>query len=147
MSAVTPAFIRVVRIGVGPEQVFAALTTLEGLAGWWTPLVSGDPAAGGTLVFRFAGLDEHIVMVVDELAPPRRVVWRCGEHTGHPEWHGTEITFALEPGEDGSCVLRLHHAGLLPRMQCYEVCASGWESFMASIARFAETGRGTPFSG
>ncbi len=36
------------------EAVFDALTTLDGLAGWWTSLVTGTPTAGGTIEFRFA---------------------------------------------------------------------------------------------
>ncbi len=41
-------------------DVFAAVTTLEGLRGWWTTLVKGSPASGGELRFDFEGVDEHI---------------------------------------------------------------------------------------
>ena len=35
------------------DEVFAALTTIEGLAGWWTTDTTGDGDVGGTLRFRF----------------------------------------------------------------------------------------------
>ena len=43
------------RIGVAssPEDVFAALTTVDGLTGWWTEETTGDGDLGGTLQFRF----------------------------------------------------------------------------------------------
>ena len=53
----------------GPiRRVFEALTTLDGLAGWWTPSVTGTPTAGGETTFGFG--DERVVM---STAPtPRR---------------------------------------------------------------------------
>jgi uncharacterized protein YndB with AHSA1/START domain len=39
------------QFGFARERVFDALTTLEGLAGWWTSLVSGTPTAGGKVEF------------------------------------------------------------------------------------------------
>ena len=44
------------RIGVtsSPEDVYAALTTIDGLAGWWTEDHEGDADAGGVIEFRFA---------------------------------------------------------------------------------------------
>ena len=44
------------RIGVersSPQQVYDALTTLEGLSGWWTERTSGQTSPGGVLEFRF----------------------------------------------------------------------------------------------
>jgi uncharacterized protein YndB with AHSA1/START domain len=127
------------------ERVFEALTTLDGFAGWWTPIVSGAAMTGGELEFGFAGLDERIVMRVEETTRPSTVVWTCLAHTGHPEWEGTSIVFELEPGEDTSGVLAFRHIGLLPRLSCYETCESGWEHFLTSLLEYTEHGKGSPF--
>jgi uncharacterized protein YndB with AHSA1/START domain len=127
------------------EQVFDALTTLDGLAGWWTPIVSGNPIRGGEIRFGFAGLDEEIVMRVDEAKHPSTVIWSCLTHTGHPEWEGTRILFQLEPNGDGAGLLRFRHIGLTTRLSCYETCESGWEHFLASLLDYAEHGTGNPF--
>jgi uncharacterized protein YndB with AHSA1/START domain len=39
------------RVGIAapPARVYEALTTTEGLSGWWTRIVEGDPTHGGTL--------------------------------------------------------------------------------------------------
>jgi uncharacterized protein YndB with AHSA1/START domain len=148
MSASDPRdFARELTIPVPPRRVFAALSTLEGLAGWWTPLVAGSPTQGGTLTFRFAGLAEEITMRVATITPPTHIAWTCERHTGHPEWAGTTITFDLEPAGQTGSLLSLRHEGLLPLLNCYDTCASGWEKFLTSIAAYAESGHGRPFRG
>jgi len=56
-----------------PEKVYAALTTVEGLAGWWTEDTKGGADhVGGVVEFRFppvGGFDMEVV----ELRPSERV--------------------------------------------------------------------------
>jgi uncharacterized protein YndB with AHSA1/START domain len=127
------------------ERVFDALTTLEGLAGWWTSLVSGTPTAGGKVEFAFAGLDEKIVMRVEEATRPSTVIWTCLAHTGHPEWQRTTIVFELAQGEDDAGLLRFRHIGLTPVLSCYETCENGWDHFLDSLLSYAESSEGSPF--
>jgi hypothetical protein len=85
-------------------------------------------------------------MRVDEAAEPELVVWTCLENSGHPEWEGTRIIFELDDNEHEASLLRFRHEGLIPRLDCYLVCESGWDHFLVSIADYAETGQGSPFS-
>lgn len=129
------------------RDVFRSLTTLQGLRGWWTPLVTGSPRVGRALRFKFKGLAEHIDMRVEESVAPTRVAWTCKVHTSLPEWSGTRISFDIEAVGADRCKLRLEHAGLVPALECYEDCSLGWDHFLKSIALYAETGRGLPFGG
>ena len=75
------------RIGVrtsSTDDVYAALTTIDGLAGWWTTETRGDAGLGGTIEFRFppGGFDMEVV----ELTPGELVRWRVTD--GPPEWIG-----------------------------------------------------------
>jgi uncharacterized protein YndB with AHSA1/START domain len=126
------------------ERIFDALATLDGLAAWWTPIVRGTPTTGGEIELRFSGLDEKIVMRVNEARRPSAVVWNCLTHTGHPEWEGTKIVFELTKDEQ-SAVLKFRHFGLSPTLSCYETCESGWEHFLTSLLNYAERGEGNPF--
>ena len=76
------------RIGIegSAARVYAALSTPDGLAGWWTEQVSGGPQVGGVLQFRFGNQGGSDMRVV-ELSPNSRVVWDCV--AGAPEWIGT----------------------------------------------------------
>lgn len=125
-------------------KVFSALTTLRGLRGWWTPNVSGSPA-GGEVVFRFSGLNEEIIMRVDRASPSSEVGWTCIRHDSLPEWAGTTVTFLLQSTGLTQCVLRFRHAGLTPRLECYDECEAGWIHFLASLRAYVEHGRGRPF--
>lgn len=129
------------------RDVFRSLATLEGLRGWWTPLVTGSPNAGGALRFKFKGLAEHIDMRVDESLELVRVAWTCKVHSSLPEWSGTRISFDIEAMGADRCRLRLKHMGLVPTLECYADCSLGWEHFLSSIALYAETGKGLPFGG
>ena len=44
------------------DDVYAALTTVEGLSGWWADNTQGDSAVGGVLQFRFdaGGIDTKV---------------------------------------------------------------------------------------
>jgi uncharacterized protein YndB with AHSA1/START domain len=41
------------------ETVFRAISSLDGLRSWWTPLVSGSAEVGGDIRFAFDGMDEQ----------------------------------------------------------------------------------------
>src|SRR5476651_2910867 len=56
------------------NDVYTALTTLDGLRGWWTTDTQGDSKAGGTIAFRFGG--GGFDMKVLELQPAKRVLWQ-----------------------------------------------------------------------
>jgi len=124
--------------------VFAALTTLDGLGGWWIADVSGDPSEGGEVTFRFD--DDHVTMAVEHVEPASLVVWRCTESTKFSEWIGTGVWFDLRDrdGSGSATVIRFRHVGLVPSCDCYELCASGWDHFMRSLVSFAEGKGGYP---
>ena len=79
-----------------PEKVYDALTTVEGLAGWWTEDTKGSGDLGGVLAFRFpvGGFDMEVV----ELRPAERVAWRVVD--GPEEWVGTTVGWDLRQNGD-----------------------------------------------
>lgn len=126
-----------------PEAVFAALTTLEGLAGWWMPDVSGSADAGGDVTFLFDG--EHVTMRVVYTEAPSLVVWQCTESTRFPEWVGNSIWFDLQPRDASSTSITFTQVGLLPGCDCYGVCANGWDFYTGSLAAHAAGTGGRPY--
>ncbi|HLG68495.1 MAG TPA: SRPBCC domain-containing protein [Acidimicrobiales bacterium] len=125
-----------------PEKVFAARTTLGGLAGWWTPAVAGSAERGGEVTLGFG--DERVVLRVEEALPASRVVWRCLEHARFPEWDGTRLSFDLAP-QDAATLVGFEHAGLVPALDCYPDCSAGWAHYLGSLAALVTTGRGMPW--
>lgn len=141
-----PDFARSIAFNASRSRVFDAIATLAGLRRWWTSITGGSPARGGQLRFEFKGMDECIIMQVDETSRPDRVYWTCVMHTGLSEWCGTKITFDLVELSAETCELHFRHIGLKPKLVCYDDCRQGWEHFLASLLAYVERGRGTPFS-
>lgn len=129
------------RIGVKgtPDQVVEALTTVEGLAGWWTEDTRGDADPGGVLQFRFipGGFD----MKVLDVQPREHVVWEVID--GPEEWLGTEIRFELKE-EDGFTIVLFSHLGWREPVEFMHHCSTKWAIYLMSLKQLVETGSGAP---
>jgi uncharacterized protein YndB with AHSA1/START domain len=132
-----------ITIGASPDEVFDALTTREGLSGWWGP-VKGDPTAGGEFTFRPMVQIEKL-MRVDSSDRASLVQWTVLECEFLPEWPGTTIRFALSPDGEGGTRLAFEHIGLTQQFDCFEICDAGWQQSLSSLVSYVQTGKGNPF--
>jgi uncharacterized protein YndB with AHSA1/START domain len=123
-----------------PQKVYDALTTVEGLADWWTEDTKGrGDVVGGELAFRFlaGGFDMEVV----DLRPNERVVWRVVD--GPEEWIGTTIDWQLRQDGDYTIVL-FKHEGWREPGEFMHHCSTKWGSFLMSLKSLVETGEGAP---
>jgi uncharacterized protein YndB with AHSA1/START domain len=124
------------------DDVFDALTTLHALGAWWTP-VEGSGLAGGELTFTF-GPGSTAVMRVDAAERGVGVVW-TNIACMMDDWVGTSIHFDLKATPSGGTELKFRHAGLTPKLECYNDCKSGWDHFIpTSLRDYVESGTGHP---
>jgi uncharacterized protein YndB with AHSA1/START domain len=134
------------RVGIkaSMDKVNGALTTREGLAGWWTTDTSGDPKAGGMLEFRFTADGKELGVFdikVIEVVPGKRVLWQVID--GPPEWVGTTIRFDLKQEGDYVIVL-FRHEGWKEPVEFMHHCSTKWGIFLMSMKSLVETGTGQP---
>lgn len=133
---------RTLEIPARADAVYDALTTLDGLAGWWAP-VTGSPNAGGELSFTFGEIEQKVIRV-EAAARPSIVTWRVLSSKLHgDEWVGTTITFVIT-GTSGASTLHMRHEGLTPKLVCYSDCYAGWDYFLQSLRDYVVSGKGTP---
>nr|AGS49311.1 Aha1 domain protein [uncultured bacterium esnapd2] len=133
------------RVGVtaSPKEVYDALTTLDGLAGWWTRDTTGDSAVGGVIRFRFenapppSGFDMK-VLATD---PAERVLWEVVDGPG--EWVGTRVRFDLKQ-EDEYTIVLFGHEGWAGVNEFMHHCSTKWAAFLMSLKKLVETGTGEP---
>jgi uncharacterized protein YndB with AHSA1/START domain len=123
------------------EKVFEAVTTRDGVAGWWTSENSTTGEVGGHAEFTF-GDRYHNRMRILQMEPGRRVEWECLE--GDPEWVGTTIVFDLEP-LDGATRVRFGHNGWQDETDFFAICNFHWGFYMQSLKEYCEGGKGKPF--
>jgi len=122
------------------DDVYKALTTREGLAGWWTTNTQGESnKVGGVIEFRFgAGV---IDMKVLELQPAKRVLWEVV--AGPEEWIGTKVSFELR--QDGAwTIVVFKHQGWKEPVEFMHHCTTKWGVFLLSLKSLLETGKGAP---
>lgn len=137
------------RVGIKAttDQVYQALATPEGVAGWWTRDSRGDTEVGGNLSFRFSAEGVEIggfQMEILELDPSRRVRWRVLEGPG--EWIGTTLDFDLKQEGDYAIVL-FKHEGWKEPVEFMHHCSTKWAIFLMSLKSLVETGKGAPSPG
>lgn len=123
------------------EKIYNAITTEEGLSGWWTPDTKARPEVGSVACFAF-GPDYFKEMKITELEPFNKVKWLCLK--ANEEWLGTTITFELKPHAKGT-VLSFHHDGWKEYTPGFASCSYDWAIFLRSLKFLCETGKGFPF--
>jgi uncharacterized protein YndB with AHSA1/START domain len=135
------------RIGIKAPvaKVYAAVSTVAGVAGWWTKETSGDAQLGGSMkvVFRSKAGAEIGQMAFElvKLTPDQEVVWRFT--SGPEEWIGTDATFTLsQQGE--YTILLFGHRNWREAVEFTAHCSMKWAVFLLSLRQLVETGSGDP---
>ena len=121
------------------DDVYAALTTIEGLSGWWATDTTGQTEVGGILEFRFepGGFDMQVL----ESNPAESVLWEVT--AGPAEWIGTTVRWDLKQEGDYAIVLFAHEGWKEPVEFMYH-CSTKWATFLVSLKQLIETGTGSP---
>jgi len=135
------------RVGIKApvSKVYAALSTIDGLAGWWTRETTGSSKVGSNIAFRFHTPDGAEIggfeMEVLELAPDQKVRWRV--KAGPDEWVGTDIEFSLSRQDDYTIVL-FGHRRWREEVEFTAHCSTKWATYLLSLRELVETGKGKP---
>src|SRR4051812_11666987 len=123
------------------QNVYSALTQIEGLSNWWTTETSGESKAGGVVEFRFSTFGVN-KMLVKELKENETVAWQCVD--GPPEWIGNRISFKLDDNA-GKTRVRFVHDDWKEANDFYASCCFSWGRYMESLRQFCQTGIGEAF--
>jgi len=123
-----------------PDQVYDALTTVDGLAAWWTTDTQGDSAPGGTIQFRSGHTGGFDMKVLNQ----RPNEWvECEVTEGPEEWIGTHVSFDLKQ-EDEYTIVLFKHEGWREPIEFMSHCSTKWATFLMSLKQLVETGNGAP---
>ncbi len=123
------------------DKAYKALTTIEGLAGWWTDDTRGESKVGGVIHFQF-GERGFFDMKVLELQASARVLWQVVD--GPEEWIGTKVSWELRQEKDYIIIL-FKHVGWKEPIEFMHHCSTKWGIFLMSLKSLLETGKGAPY--
>jgi len=138
------------RIGIRAsiEKTYEALSTVEGVAGWWSTHTEGNSEIGKTFSSRFLSPQGQemgsMKIEVVNLESSKKVHWKFLD--GPAEWIGTEVVFELQFDNDMTIVL-FHHLNWAEEVEFKAHCSMKWAVFLLSLRQFAETGSGNPSPG
>lgn len=127
-------------VSATPDRIWPALTTAEGVGGWWTlgdAILVGDFGEAG--VFRFQSRGVAIRLSVAGFDRPRHLAWRPIEANAPGGWIGTMISFDLAPDGDATR-LRFAHRGFAADDEGYRRVHAGWAHYLGRLKQFVETG-------
>jgi uncharacterized protein YndB with AHSA1/START domain len=135
-----PDILHKISINAPRERVYAALSTVDGLASWWTSTTSGESEPGKTLEFHFG---KHVCkMRVEALEGGKHVAWECTDAS--PDWNGTKLSFDLSE-DAGRTTLLFGHRAWREANAFFASCSMKWATFLLSLREYVESGSGRPF--
>ena len=133
-----------ININAPADKIYRALTTEEGIRGWWTTDVKMDGQAGGKAIFGFENHSIVFQMRIDELKASSLVRWTCVENNS-PDWIGTSQEFLLEPQTDAGVLLKFCHGGWKSGGDHCYYCNTTWGHLLVTLKRYAEEGVKNPY--
>ena len=135
------------RVGIKTpiSDVYRALSTTDGIAGWWTKETTGVSTPGGRIDVSFSRPSGErmggMTMEVMALEADRLVQWRF--RSGPAEWIDTDATFQLSQ-EGNYTIVHFGHRNWREAVEFTEHCSTKWATFLMSLKAFVETGKGRP---
>jgi uncharacterized protein YndB with AHSA1/START domain len=123
------------------DRIFQAISTAEGLKGWYTPHVEGEVGKSREATFRFTGREPFRWKFV-ELTPDSRARWECVEGPGAAT--GTTVTFRLSDSGDDRVVVECDQEGWPEGHEALATCNTFWGILMGKLRDYPETSTPAP---
>jgi uncharacterized protein YndB with AHSA1/START domain len=129
-------------IAAPANRLYEALTTPQGVAGWWTTRSEPAGTTGSVDRFWFPAVPTAWEMRVDAAEPGKLLAWHC--IGGPPPWVGTDVRWTLEPSDDGTRLL-FDHTGFAEKDEHFRTVTVGWAQMLLRLQSFAQSGTPVPF--
>jgi uncharacterized protein YndB with AHSA1/START domain len=131
-----------VTIDASKDKIFKAITTEQGLKGWYSPKVEGKTDKGGEVTLSFSEHEGPFRWKVAEAKPDSLVCWECVAGPGQAT--GTVATFRLSDKTDGRTVVELDHEGFKESDEKLKTCNTLWGGLIIHLKKYVETKKTEP---
>jgi len=126
---------------VSAEEAFKKISDVRA---WWTANIKGSAKNLSDVFTMWAGESTVVTLQVVEVVPNKKWVWLVTDGQmlwlkDTTEWKNTQIVFEISEG-DHQTRIDMTHVGLVPAVECYNVCDDGWNRHLEDLATWVETG-------
>jgi hypothetical protein len=113
---------------------------------WWKKDFAGSAEKLNDKFTVPFGEPSFVDFVVSEFVPDKKMVWKVIDcylpwFNDKKEWNDTEVVFRLLE-ENNKTKIDFIHIGLVPEIECYDVCEKGWDGHITeSLVKFINEGK------
>ncbi|WP_351230941.1 SRPBCC domain-containing protein [Streptomyces sp. NPDC002133] len=132
-----------IRIDSDADTVYRAISTAEGVAGWFTTRAEIGEGVGALHRLSFPGAPMTWDFRIETAEPGKRLAQTVV--AGPPQWIGTEIVYALEAHPEGGTVVRFDHTGFAEIDDMFREVTMGWAGMFLRLKENVETGSPVPY--
>jgi len=129
-------------IRASSRDVYAAITTPEGLDAWWTLKSEGEPEEGSNYRFFFAPEYDWSGRVLSAVRDSL-IEWEFT--SAEPDWTGTILRMELEE-KDGWTWVSFRHNKWAEANDHFRTSSYCWASYLRLLKRFVERGEVVEYS-
>lgn len=126
-----------ITIEATPSDIYAALTTINGIKNWWTDACELASQEGGQCKFWFDQKSTVLTMRAQRLLPDQRVFWRC--IGGPKEWVNTELWWEITQTSPQQCRVDFKHMNWANDEGSFALCNSTWGGLMHRLKQSCES--------
>jgi activator of Hsp90 ATPase-like protein len=122
-----------------PTEVFELLPDVEQ---WWSgfyeeTIKGKSQQVNDEFTFNAGGGAHYSKQKLVELIPDKKITWLVTDSklnflSDTNEWTGTRICFDISTEENMTRVT-FTHDGLVPEVECYNACSSGWTKYLGKL--------------
>jgi hypothetical protein len=134
-----------INVNVSAREAFEKINRVSD---WWTAGLEGDTLKiNDIFTVRFG--DTFVTFKIIDFIPYNTVVWLVTDCNiqmvkDKKEWNGTKIVWEVS-SKNGETKIDMTHVGLVPEVECYDMCNAGWNYFIKdSLFSLITEERGSP---
>ena len=139
-----PDIVMACNIDADAATVFRAISTTEGVQGWFTANADIGEGVGALHRLTFPEMPAPWELRVEAAESPRSL--RLSVVAGTPQWEGTAMAYEIVDRPEDGTVLNFDHTGFAT-VDGVRDWTIGWATKMLALKNYAVTGDPNPFFG
>lgn len=135
-----------IEVEASAEKTFQCVNNVSE---WWVENLEGSSQHLND-VFKIVFPGKNFVThKIVEFVPNKKVVWLVTDCylewlTDKHEWTNTKMSFEVSTKGNSTQVI-FTHIGLVPEVECYDMCVKGWDQYIkGSLFKLITEGKGEP---